>query len=168
MHETLVAKLALHQPRNLAGLIDIYESNYHRIMRLVPEIDEMQGTTVSRVAGALDLYLTVLERFKYTTTIALTYQFEDQEEPIAEPNARIRVYHDVRVVEVLSHHRRRRRQTMLRWQQGRMPELDRKWEMNRFLQKWLGFCLRQGHIFLRCTAVPVELPDLTSSTRTPL
>jgi hypothetical protein len=25
--------------------------------------------------------------------------------------------------------------------------LDEKWVMNRFLQKWLGYCLRQGHRF---------------------
>ena len=28
--------------------------------------------------------------------------------------------------------------------------------MNRFLQKWLGFCHRQGHVFLNCTALRVE------------
>jgi uncharacterized protein YqiB (DUF1249 family) len=37
-----------------------------------------------------------------------------------------------------------------------MPELNRRWELNRFLHKWLGFCQRQGHIFLRCTAVSVD------------
>ncbi len=25
--------------------------------------------------------------------------------------------------------------------------LDAKWRINRFLQKWLGYCLRQGHRF---------------------
>ena len=30
----------------------------------------------------------------------------------------------------------------------RMPEVDRKWEMNRFLLKWLKFCAFQGHLFL--------------------
>jgi uncharacterized protein len=156
MDAKVVAKLSLHQPRDLAGLITLFESNYYRLKRLIPELDEMEGTTVSRVSGALDLYLTVLERFRYTTTLSLTYRFNDCGEIVSEPETRIRVYHDAMVVEVLSHHRRRRRRCIAHpLVYERMPELNRKWEMNRFLQKWLGFCQRQGHIFLQCTAIPV-------------
>ena len=142
--------------RNLASLIDIYESNYFRLMRLVPELDEFNGTVVSRVAGALDLYLTVIERQKYTTTISLTYQFPEEDEIFLEPNARISVCHDVRTAEVVSHSRRKRSRTVRRWRKRRMPELDHKWELNRFLQKWLGFCHRQGHLFLTCTVHDVS------------
>jgi uncharacterized protein YqiB (DUF1249 family) len=151
-----IAKLALQQPRSLSGLIDMYTGNYFRLMRLVPELDAMRGTRVSKVAGALDLYLTMLDRCKYTTTIALTYRFPDDGELWAEPNARIRIYHDVKAVEILSHCRRRARRPVRMWRRGRRPELDYKWELNRFLYKWLGFCLHQGHIFLRCTARPAE------------
>ncbi len=158
MQSATIAKLALQQPRSLSGLIDMYTGNYFRLMRLVPELDELRGTRVSSVAGALDLYLTVLERWRYTTTIALTYQFPDLEGMVAEPNARIRVYHDVKAVEVLSHCRRRHHRIGRAWRRGHRPELDHKWELNRFLNKWLGFCLRQGHIFLRCTARPVYPP----------
>lgn len=156
MYGAAVAKLAFQQPRDLAGLIDMYTGNYFRLMRLVPELDAMSDTRVSRVAGALDLYLTVLERWKYTTTIALTYRFSDLEGDVAEPNARIRIYHDVKAVEVLSHCRRRPQRAARAWRRGYQPQLDYKWELNRFLYKWLGFCLRQGHIFLRCTARPVD------------
>ncbi|NIR28364.1 MAG: DUF1249 domain-containing protein [Gammaproteobacteria bacterium] len=160
MQGATTAKLALQQPRDLSGLIDMYTGNYFRLMRLVPELDDLHGTRVSRVAGALDLYLTVLERWKYTTTIALTYRFPDMAGEVAEPNARIRVYHDVKAVEVLSHCRRRHRPVGHGWRRGHKPELNHKWELNRFLNKWLGFCLRQGHIFLRCTARPAEPPLL--------
>ena len=37
-----------------------------------------------------------------------------------------------------------------------MPELDYRWEMNRFLSKWLKFCTHQGHIFLACTTTAIE------------
>lgn len=158
MHQSLTANLFLYRRRNLAGLIDIYESNYYRLLRLIPELDQMQGTTVSRVAGALDLYLTVLERSVYTTTLALTYEFDDPERPAAEPNVRIRIYHDAKVVEVLSIARRKRQRHACGWRVCRKSELDRKWEINRFLQKWLGFCHRQGHLFLNCTVCPVEPP----------
>ena len=141
-----------HQHRDIAALIDLYESNFYRLMLLAPEIDHMTGTSVSRVAGALNLYLTVLERHKYTTTINLSYTFGEDEVPCLEPNARICVYHDVRAVELVSHCRRRRSRSHRAWRRGRMPELDRKWEMNRFLLKWLKFCAYQGHLFLSSTS----------------
>jgi uncharacterized protein YqiB (DUF1249 family) len=158
MYEHPYVQLLQEPARNLAGLIGLYESNYIRLMRLVPELHAMEGTTVSRVADALELYLTVLERSKYTTLLALTYQFQDGDELFAEPNARIRVYHDVRAAEVLSQVRRRRSNLVRRWRRRHMPELDRKWELNRFLYKWLGFCQRQGHIFLNCISATAERP----------
>lgn len=157
MAETLATRLSLRRPRNLAALIDVYEGNYFRLMRLVPELDQLEGTVVSRVAGALDLYLTVTERFPYTTSLTLSYRFKDDERLIAEPNARIQVYHDVRAVEAVSHMRRHKRtKCHVDLRCKRQAELNRKWEMNRFLHKWLGFCQRQGHIFLRCTAADAQ------------
>jgi uncharacterized protein YqiB (DUF1249 family) len=108
------------------------------------------------VAGALDLYVTLEERFKYTTTLLLTYRFIDDAGTALEPNARICIYHDVRAVELVSHCRRKRTRKVHKWLRGRMPELDHRWEMNRFLAKWLKFCSNQGHLFLNCTTRPAE------------
>ena len=163
MSDVQLANLRLKQPRSLGGLIAIHESNFVRLQRLVPELDDMDGTYVSRVAGALDLYLSILERHKYTTTVCLTYRFEadetdeDGEAYVFEPRARIRVYHDARAVEVIGHCRRKISHKISPWRRGHMPELDRKWELNRFLQKWLGFCHRQGHLFLRCTSQALDV-----------
>ena len=142
--------------RDLPALIDLYEGNYLRVMRLFPELDSLEGTQVSRVAGALDLYVTLEERFKYTTTLLLTYRFVDDTGMALEPNARICIYHDVRAVELVSHCRRKRTRKVHKWLRCRMPELDHRWEMNRFLAKWLKFCSNQGHLFLNCTARPAE------------
>ena len=145
-----------YRQRNLPALIDLYEANYLRVLRLLPDLDHLEGTVVSRVAGALDLYATIEERFKYTTTVLLTYRFTDEDGISVEPNARVCVYHDVRSAELVSHCRRRRTRKARLWMRGRMPELDHRWEMNRFLFKWLGFCSNQGHIFLSCTAKPAQ------------
>ncbi len=152
-----------HEAPDLAALIDLYESNYVRLMRLAPDLERLEGTVVSRVSGALDLYLTVDERFKFTTSVLLTYRFQDEEVSL-EPRARLFVYHDVRSVEVVSHYRRRRERGINPWRRGRMPEVERRYRMNRFLNKWLRFCAYQGHLFLNCTASQVpdprlELPD---------
>lgn len=150
------AGLERYRHRDLPALIDLYEGNYLRVMRLLPDLDNLEGALVSRVAGALNLYATIEERFKYTTTLVLTYRFDDDPAIALEPNARICVYHDVRAAELVSHCRRKRSRKVRTWMRGRMPELDHRWEMNRFLYKWLKFCSNQGHIFLNCTSRPAE------------
>ena len=140
------------QPRDLAALISLYEANYRRLVRLVPDLDHFEGSVVSRVAGTFDLYLGVLERRPYTTTLGLTYRFDTSSGPVLEPNARVCVYHDVRAVELLSCCRRSHGPRHPAIRARRMPEVDRKWNTNLFLLKWLKFCIHQGHLFLDCTA----------------
>ena len=160
MFASIAPKARFHESPDLADLIDLYESNYVRLMRLAPDLDNLQGAVVSRVAGALDLYLIVEERFKYTTSIVLTYRFAHDEKIDLEPRARIHIYHDVRSAEVVSHSRRRRTRQFLGWRSGYMPEVQRRWTMNRFLNKWLRFCAYQDHIFLDCNAPAVTDPLL--------
>ena len=136
--------------RTLSSLVDLHESNFHRLLRLAPDLRCIEGTVVSRVAGALDLFLTVHRQQRYTTTLSLTYRFHDG----SQPDASIVVYHDVHAAELVSLSPRRPSRSRT-WRKGRMPDLDRKWRTNRFLQKWLGFCHRQGHLFLLATCVRV-------------
>lgn len=159
MSQSALTALPRFQTHDLAALIALYESNYVRLLKLAPELEQIKGTVVSRVAGALDLYMNVEERFKYTTTLKLTYRFCDDDEYALEPNARVCVYHDVRCAELLGHCRRRRVRNALLWRGGRTAELERRWEMNRFLLKWLRFCSHQGHLFLACTATPAAIHE---------
>jgi uncharacterized protein YqiB (DUF1249 family) len=160
MFASVNSPLRFRETPDLPALIELYESNYVRLMRLAPELEAMQGTAMSRVAGALDLYLSVDERFKYTTSILLTYRFDHDQEIELEPRCRICVYHDVRAAEVVSHYRRRRTRRVHGWHRGQMPEVQRRWSMNRFLNKWLRFCTHQGHLFLDCTTNQVQDPRL--------
>ena len=145
---TETARRARFGARDIAGLIRIYEASYVRLAKLIPDLPACDRLMVSRVAGVLDLHLEIVERQPYTSSLVLTYRFPDRDGCVLEPNARINVYHDVRAAEVVSHSRRRRSHATRPWAPGHMPELDRKWQMNRFLLKWLRFCTYQGHIFL--------------------
>ena len=142
------ARQARFGARDIAGLIRIYEASYVRLTKLVPDLPACDRVMISRVAGVLDLHLEIIERQPYTASLVLTYRFPDRDGYVLEPNARINVYHDVRAAEVVHHIRRRKSHVIRPWTPGRMPELDRKWQMNRFLLKWLRFCTFQGHIFL--------------------
>jgi uncharacterized protein YqiB (DUF1249 family) len=75
----------------------------------------------------------------------MTYKFDIdvKNKPAVLPNLYIRVYFDAMQAEVLkrdmkdvSHNRYNHRR------------LGNKWRDNRFLYKWLDYCLGQGHSFL--------------------
>ncbi len=139
--------IAPPKPRSFAGLMEIYESNYIQLRRLCPDLHALQDEVVSRVAGAMDLHLRLIERSRYTTTVLLTYTFEDADgDERLNPNLIVRIYHDALQAEVLS------RSCRLEGEVGvdhLPPEgaLKCKWRLNRFLFKWLAYCCRQGHCF---------------------
>jgi len=128
--------------RNLPGLMALYEENYIRLRNLVPRPDAIPDHAVSRVHGCIDLHVNVLERSRYTTTLQLTYVFAGAEGERREPDLRIRIHHDARTAEAMNVHLPRGR---YRFEARRT--LRRSWERNRFLHKWLGYCLRRGHHF---------------------
>ena len=132
---------------DFAGLMALYESNYIRLRNLGPDLDAIPDTVISNAPGVLDLHLRILERCKFTTTLNLTYHFQDDEGMFPAPDMRVRIYHDARVGEVIACGRRR---GLRHAEYNRMHNnytIDEKWRMNRFLQKWLGYCLIQGHRF---------------------
>jgi len=151
--------------RNFAGLMELYECNYIRLRNLVPELEAMPDRVVSRVDGVLDLHLRVVERCKFTTTLNLTYYFTDREGSFPAPDMQVRMYHDAQVGEVIACGRRRGVRHAVYNRMYNRYTLSEKWRINRFLQKWLGYCLMQGHHFI---PGKVLLPDDYASLDTPL
>lgn len=128
--------------RNLPGLMALYEENYIRLRRLIPRMPAAGEHRISRVPGCIDLHLEVLERAPYTTTLRLTYRFGDGETGRREPDLLLRIHHDARTAEAMNIHLPRGR---YRFEARRT--LHRCWERNRFLHRWLGYCLHRGHRF---------------------
>lgn len=131
-------------PRGYVSLMDLHENNYLRFKRLVADLDAMADHAVSIVPGCLDLHLHVIERSKFTTTVRMTYYFFENQRLLAEPDLKLRIYHDACLVEVLAGHLKHGRQRL-----DHLPAtaLRLKWRLNRFLYKWLGYCLYLGHEF---------------------
>jgi uncharacterized protein YqiB (DUF1249 family) len=130
-------------PSGYADLMELYEANYMRLRLLVPEPPGV-GSLVSRADGCLDLHLQVYRRCKYTSMLRLTYAFGVNGDRRLEPDLHIRVYHDARVAEACSrmlHHGRGRQDQTLD------STIQTKWSLNRFLYRWLGYCLHRGHVF---------------------
>jgi len=132
---------------SFAALMELYENNYIYMRRLLPDPDRSGDAVVSRVAGTPDLYLEVRERCPYTTSLRLTHRFVTEQRPEITPNLQVRVYHDARVAEVLPASEIR---GFRYWQAGGPPQPGTqrwRWEVNRFLNRWLRYCLGEGHAF---------------------
>jgi hypothetical protein len=135
------------RPGSFAALMEIYEENYLALRRLCPDLEHQPVRSVSRVTGALDLHLQVLERTRYTTTLHLTYRFEQEGRHCPQPDVQVRMFHDARQAEVLEHHCRSAAPRLRHDGRTGHPGLRCRWWHNRFLYKWLRYCLRQGHCF---------------------
>lgn len=131
-------------PVDFVSLMDMYEDNFIKLRKLIPDMQHINDSCVSTSAGHLNLYLQILERSKFTTTLRLSYSFSDKGETRLEPNLKIRIYHDAGLAEVMSgklHHGK------LVLDHLPSDALKQKWQLNRFLSKWLKYCLRQNHGF---------------------
>lgn len=140
------------RPGSFVGLMTLYESNYIRLGWLVGDLRALDGEHRSSVDGDVELKLDVLERGPYTTTLALTYVFSDDEQSVEVPDLEIRVYHDARLAEARTDAARPAHPGLrrLRESAARAAEasaLGRRWARNMMLNKWLEYCTDRGHRF---------------------
>ncbi len=142
------------EKRSFAHLMWLYEQNYIRLRHLLPDLAGMPMVSRSVRTGCLDLHLTIIERTPYTTILRLTYRFHTAAGVLVQPDLKIRIYHDAQVAEVVTGFIRKKiicgekdvsiQPLTLASTPMNLPE---KWQVNRFLYKWLGYCLQQGHCF---------------------
>ena len=139
------------RPRGFAALMSIYESNYLRLTRLTGDPSRLRGECVSRVAGACDLRLSVLEQCPYTTTLGLTHLFHDpaavaprHETLLTYPDVRVRIYSDARMAQA-QHWPADQPEPCASHPLQAERELEQRWLHNNMLNKWLEYCLDLGH-----------------------
>lgn len=136
----------LGRPGSFSGLMNLYENNYLRLAQLIPEIRVPVDQAVSRSTDDLDLHLRVIERTAYTTTLHLTYWFDDADGRRADPSLTVRIYHDAHMAESIDSVRSRCDfladidPTVGGW-------LQRQYARNQLLNKWLSYLLDHGHGF---------------------
>jgi len=136
------------KPRSFVGLMSLYESNYLRLLLLIPELERLDGCFHSLVAGDCDLYVEILERCRYTVTLSLTYQFDGEHGDVANPDMVVRAYLDGELAESMSLGERNRNAGLPRLNASRSRELGARWKRNMILNKWLEYLRDQGHLIL--------------------
>lgn len=126
---------------DLSGHLSLCETNFWRLLRLVPEMREGEGVNL-RIAGHHTV-IEVQENAAYTTTLSLS-QPALAALGVGMSRLELRVYHDAQMAEVV-------RASGLKGFAGRydypnpdMFQPDEKEQINRFLAEWLGHCLSHG------------------------
>ncbi|EIC22065.1 DUF1249 domain-containing protein [Thiorhodovibrio frisius] len=151
----------------VGDLLELMEENHRLLLCLAPDLRLLSGAHRAPGRGT-DLYLDVIDQARYTTMVRLTYRFSPQGGPQcvemgqemfpvghlqsdslpaesfqADPDARLRVCHDARQVEVIA-----LRQTALPLLgDDRLANLQSKWNANWFLAKWLSYCVSEDYRF---------------------
>jgi uncharacterized protein len=147
--DSFIVPQCTYRPGSFTGLMTLYESNYLKLAQLGGFKFEREISLVSSVEGDCDLHLVVSRCEPYTTTLKLTYWFNDAgAATIADPDLTVRAYHDARLVEVLAladAHRHHKLQELALSHAS--VELDRRWQRNMTLNKWLDYLLDLGHGF---------------------
>ncbi|PIE41746.1 MAG: hypothetical protein CSA49_01955 [Gammaproteobacteria bacterium] len=131
---------------DLKGLLNDCEANYLRFLRLLPSLDETSEWSFAMEMPTAELskvVISVVERSRYTTTVALC-QASHMGEWVPEPSITVRLYHDVRVAEVLSYQKNHRIKPSYEYPNKKMYHRNEKAELNRFLGEWLDSCLKSG------------------------
>lgn len=136
------------KPKSFVGLMSMYESNYLRLLRLIPELDRLDGCYRSRVAGDCDLCVEIIERCRYTVTLSLTYFFEHENGRIADPDVTVRAYLDGQLAESMNLSGEHRHTELRRLAREHRLELNERWQRNVLLNKWLEYLTDQGHLIL--------------------
>ena len=136
------------KPNSFTGLMAMYDSNYLRLLQLLPELERLDGCFRSRVAGDCELFVDILERCRYTVTLSLTYFFEGENGRVADPDMTVRAYLDGRLAEAMSLPGNHRHSELRRLAKAHRAELNARWRRNVVLNKWLEYLSDQGHLVL--------------------
>ncbi|MEZ8095218.1 DUF1249 family protein [Photobacterium swingsii] len=128
---------------DLAGIMRLYETNYAKLLPLLPKSDEVGDSCVYQVFGH-EYTITITESTRYTTVIELLQQDEASLPVYMYPHLIIRLYHDARVAEVCSAQQISRLKPRYDYPNMRMHQQDEKHQVNRFLGDWLAYCLKNG------------------------
>lgn len=143
----LIVPQCVYRPGTFTGLMTLYESNYIKLGLLTPTYEWPKDVLVSSSARDNDLYAEIVKREPYTTTMRLTYWFQEADgASLADPDLVLRIYHDARLVEAVTSgeaHRHAKLRELAG--NGSSAELDRRWRLNMILNKWLDYLFEVGH-----------------------
>ncbi|MFZ5533869.1 MAG: DUF1249 domain-containing protein [Pseudomonadota bacterium] len=155
-----IAPAAIGRGPSLAALMALYEQNYAALCHLLGRRGPFPNGAVARSGRLPALYLSVLERDRFTTTYHLTHRFGDPGALQPLPDLELRVYHDARQCEALWF-------PIPAFRRGDpMLASSERWTINVMLGKWLRHCIDQGYGF-GTDSLPLAPRSQAAGSRSP-
>jgi uncharacterized protein YqiB (DUF1249 family) len=149
--DSAIITASLTPPKSFAALMSLYESNYVRLGWIIDDLEALPPPGVelaSQVEDDCPLFLAVQEVSRYTTTMLLTYRFnEPSGEQVSDPDLSIRIYRDARLAEAMACGGARFHPALTGFDTTSGAELRRRWTRNIMLNKWLEYCADRRHRF---------------------
>jgi len=159
--------MAKHYVPDLTNFAQVCESNYMRLLTLLPDMDKGTVREFSITGGIghkTSIRFEIIEQFPYTITIAVE-QVSELNDFLKPPHMEVRLYHDVRMAEVTMFDNHHRFSGVYHYPNPQMRLPDEKHQINRFLADWLEHCLQHGesNIELNFTPKPLKCDSGTGS-----
>jgi len=163
----VLTKMAKPYVPNLTDFASVCENNYMRLLSLLPDMDKGTGREFSITGGIghkTRIRFEIIEQFPYTLTIAVE-QVSDLSNFLQPPHMEVRLYHDVRMAEVVMFDNHHRFSGVYHYPNPQMRHPDEKHQINQFLAEWLEHCLHHGetNIELNFTPKPLKCDSGTGS-----
>lgn len=130
---------------NLRSLHTVCELNYVQLLKLLPEVEEMDLSYRFGCAEELTYVITILDFSRYTTTIEIKQVGAGLPE-FMKPCMQVRLYHDARMAEVVASQHVSGLQPSYSYPNKSMYQKNEKEMVNIFLAEWLYFCIQQRPI----------------------
>ncbi len=125
------------QAKTYSDVSALFESNYLKILTLIPLLKQTAHHSILPHNNAADLHLIINQRFTHTGIFTLTHILNGN---IHKPDINFKVYFDAQLLEVISVCN----ETTLNANHpflAQCSDLNIQWELNLFMQRWLDYCL---------------------------
>ncbi|WP_223787811.1 DUF1249 domain-containing protein [Marinicella meishanensis] len=121
--------------------MQLHEYNHRLLLALLPD-DAAQATVFhSTSATQATLQITIRNRFKYTTELAMSMLFDDA----VSDALVIRIYHDAQLAELVYSNEFEKQYRQLGGQVDPGNQASLRYSQNCFFNKWLIYLLEKGY-----------------------
>ncbi|WP_281646912.1 DUF1249 domain-containing protein [Parendozoicomonas sp. Alg238-R29] len=131
---------------DLVGLQTVCERNYLGLSQITPSGGAGTTLTVMIEVGGhtAEASLKIVEQTRYTTLLALSV-VQPLHSWLPLPSLTVRMYHDVRMAEVMAAGCHRGLDARYSYPNPHMYQPDEKHQLNKLLSEWLQHCLSAGY-----------------------
>lgn len=130
-----------------------YEKNYRFLLRLFPDLADIQQGRHRLSYGQYQLELQVIEYGPYTQFLKLSHSFGDDTPLVPELRMSVRVYHDARLAEAIGYQGEERLLARYELSGEGLPQYDEKRQANLLLHDCLSMFINRFRQMGRTEAI---------------